>query len=42
MTKDQVIIFMEKKLELISILANLSYAVGLNYNYLYIVYAHHV
>jgi hypothetical protein len=33
---------MEKKLELISILANLSYAIGMDYNYLYVIYADHI
>ena len=33
---------MEKKLELIALLANLCYTVGLEYNSLYMVYAQHI
>ena len=32
----------EKKLELISILANLSYAIGISHHYLYAIYATHL
>ena len=39
---EEKIVHLEKKLELISILANLSYAVGISHHFLYSLYASHL
>lgn len=39
---DEIYTYLERKIELISILANLSYAVGIDHTYLYVMYADHI